>query len=160
MSCELEGSVYMSDGSEVSYDGLPSTAFRVLMDKLPNTVFFIQKLSIPGVSIAPITYNTRVLDIDQIGEKPTYLPLVLTFLIDKDLKNFKEIYDWMMRIVVGQNQKDEEGDLILIINDRKTIRFTDCWPFDLTGMEFAANATQMEYLTASVSLHYDWFEFI
>jgi hypothetical protein len=100
------------------------------------------------------------LDIDEIGEKPIYEQFSITFLIDKNLKNYREIYDWIMKIVVGQNHRDETCDAMLIINNKQTVRFTECWPASISGMQFAANATQMEYLTATVVFNYDWYEFL
>ena len=161
MSCETEvGSILHRDGSEVSYDGLPVTEFKVIFSKLPQTVFFLQKISIPDVSITPITQYTSQLDIDQIGEKMQFQPITLTFLIDSKLRNYREIFDWMKRITVNQSQKDEESDLILIINRLQKIRFVDCWPTQLSGMEFSVVDTDTQYLTATVTLHSDWFEFM
>ncbi len=162
MSCDENavGEILMPDGSELSYDGLASIDFRVLFPKIPNTVFFLQSFNIPGISINKIVRPTPFLDIDEIGEKPIYEPFSITFLVDKNVKNYREIYDWIMRIVTGPNHRDETCDAMLIINNKQTVRFAECWPASISGMQFAANATNMEYLTATVVFNYDWYEFI
>jgi hypothetical protein len=152
------GEIYMNDGSEVSYDGVTSTAFHVMCTKIPNTVFFLQKFTLPGLSIGSVSYATRVLDINEIGEKISYSPLTIEFLIDSKFKNYKEIVDWMNNITVGNRQKDEVSDLILTINNKRRIKFIDAWPISISGMQFAANAINTEYLTATLTLNYDWYE--
>ena len=161
MSCDNEtGSVLMPDGSALSYDGLPSIKFNCVFPKIPNTVFFLQGWNVPGVSVGVINRATPYLDIDEIGEKMQYTPFTIDFLIDRSMKNYKEIHDWMKRITVNGSQQDEVSDAIVIVNGTRLFRFVDCWPVELGSIKFQANATQMEYLTCSVTFQYDYHEFL
>ena len=161
MSCDdLTGIALMADGSEASFDGLASIRFKCKFDRIPNTIFFLQEWDIPGISMEPIVQPTPLLDLDQIGEKITYEPFTLTFLVDANMKNYKEIHDWMKLNSVGDHHQDVHSDAIIIINDSKTMRFVDCWPIRLGGLKFRTNATEMEYITCTVTFHYDWYDFI
>jgi hypothetical protein len=160
MPCDNEtGSVFMADGSEVSYDGLPSISFQCSFSKLPNTMFFLQRWNVPGVSVGKVTRPTPFLDIDEIGEKMIFEQFTIEFLIDKQLKNYKEIFDWMKRITVNASQRDEVGDASIIIAGSKMVRFIDVWPASLSGMEFSTNATNVDYLKCTATFNYDWYEF-
>ena len=161
MSCaDIEGTAMMADGSAVSYDGLPNNKFQCRFDKIPNVIFFLQEWNIPGVSVDAIMRHTPVLDIDEIGEKVTFSPFTLEFLVDSKLKNYKEVLDWMRRITVNKRQQDEVSDAVVIVNGSETIRFIDCWPTSVGDLTFKTNNTEIEYLTCTVRMQYDWHEFI
>lgn len=161
MSCvEQDGVAMMPDGSPVSYDGLPVTKFQCQFSKIPHVIFFLQSWNVPGVTIEAITRPTPVLDIDEIGEKVVYTPFEIEFLVDSQMKNYREIFDWMKKITVSPNQKDEVYDAIVIVNGKETIRFVDCWPIFIGDLQFKTNAEEVEYLTCIVRMQYDWHEFL
>jgi hypothetical protein len=161
MTCEVQdGTAMMPDGSPVSYDGLPSVKFQCKFDKIPNTIFFLQGWTVPGISIPSIDRPTPMLDLNEIGEKVDYQPFTIEFLVDAKMKNFKEIFAWMKRITSNPNQRDEVSDAMVIVNGTETIRFVDCWPISIGALEFKTNAEDMEYLTCTVQINYDWYEFL
>lgn len=164
MTCltDVSGELLMPDGSSVSYDGLPANQFRCLFPKVPNTVFFLQSWEVPGVSIIQVDRETPYLLFDEIGEKMNYTPFTIRFLIDKNMKNYKEIHDWMKRISVSQTQKDETSDAFIFTGDNKIIRFIDCWPSDLSSIEFITNVEvgNIQYLTASCTFAFDYYEYL
>ncbi len=150
----------MADGSPVSYDGLPDTKFQCSFQKLPNTIFFLQGWSVPGIEIDTLDRPTPYLDINEIGSKINYSPFTIDFLVDSRMKNFKEIYNWMKRITVSNNQKDEVCDAVIIVNGTETIRFVDCWPLSIGDLQFKTNSEDVNYLACQVRIQYDWYEFL
>jgi hypothetical protein len=143
--------------------------FRLLIDKIPTTEYYIKKCNIPGVQFTEIAQGAGVgLDAYFPGDKVTFENLSVDFLVDEDLGNFKEVYDWMNAIVpikdpsdyasyVGSKQTTtgtsaslggtdkEMSDITLITTTNKNIpnkyfRFHDCFPISLSGLEFESGA--------------------
>ena len=69
--------------------------FRFKMTKLPNVEFFVQTANIPGISLGSTTFETPLKSIAGIGDKVSYQSLDVSFLVDENLNNYKEIHDWI-----------------------------------------------------------------
>ena len=96
------------------------------------------------------------------------------FAIDEDMKNYTEVYDWMLRNTTnpGKNLKGipskeqcEKHDMILSVmsshnNVNKQFRFKDAFPTGLSGVEFNSQTTDVEFLQADVTFRYTEFEII
>ena len=161
MTCEtLQGYVVMSDGSEVSYDALPNSMFRVIFPQVPWLIMFLQGFSMPGVDVKEVPTATPYVDMNEIGEKLIYTPFTVTFLIDKNLKNYREVHDWMKRMTVAGTKVGETADPVLVIGGKEMIRFCGAWPTFLGGMEFRTDVQDVQYMTATAQFNYDYFEFM
>ena len=79
--------------------------FRFKMTKLPNVEFFVQTANIPGISLGSTTLETPLKDIAGVGDKVTYQSLDVTFLVDENLNNYKEIHDWITGLGFPQDHK-------------------------------------------------------
>lgn len=163
MTCEVfDGTIQMPDGSVVSYDGLPVNQFNVQFSKIPNTIFFLQSWNVPSITLGQTERATPELIINEIGERIDYSPFQIEFLIDKNMKNYKEIFDWMKRISASPNQADEVGDATIFVGSSRIIRFVDCWPSILGGVEFRTNVEtgDIKYMTNTCTFAYDYYEFL
>jgi len=69
--------------------------FTLNFSRLPNTQFFCQSVSVPGISLSEIPQNTPFVDLYLPGEKAIYDLLNVTFYIDEELQAWKEIHDWI-----------------------------------------------------------------
>ena len=100
------------------------------------------------------------------ADKITYSPLEVSFLIDEDLTNYKEIYDWIKsNVETDQPITNHVRDLTLTImssanNVAKHIRFIDAQPTSLSSLPFEITTVDAEYLTAVVSFQYSYYEFV
>ena len=75
--------------------------FRLLIDKVPNVEFFVKTVNIPGVQFTETVAPAGIgLDAFFPGDKVSFDTLSIGFLVDEDLGNFKEIFDWMDSISV------------------------------------------------------------
>ncbi len=160
MTFDVTGSVYRPDGTPVSYDGLQNTKFNLIFQKASNSVIFLQAFEIPGVSVNEVDVPTPFVNMNEIGEKLNFGQFNITFLIDSEFKNYKEIFDWMKRMTVAGSAIGDTDDVVIIINDKQSIRFYGCWPMSMSNVSFITNATDVEYLTCSVVMNFDYFEFI
>ena len=77
--------------------------FRFKCTKLPLVEFFVQSASIPGVSLGTAQQNTPLIDVPLPGDKVTFNSLDISFLVDENLNNFKEIHDWILGLGFPDN---------------------------------------------------------
>lgn len=72
------------------------TQFRFQITKLPKVEYFCTAANIPGVNLSEIKQMTPLADIPVPGEKITFGDLEVTFMVDENLENFREIHGWLM----------------------------------------------------------------
>ena len=77
--------------------------FRFKCTKLPEVEFTCQTANIPGISLGSATQPTPLVDVPIPGDKLTYQSLDISFLVDENLNNYKEIHDWLIGIGFPQN---------------------------------------------------------
>jgi len=134
------------------------------------------------------------------GDKLDYDTLNISFLVDENLENYREIHGWMTGLgfpkdysqyrtlqsagtdryptttnetysseigVTSKNTPDDGGlysDATLFVLTSKNnanieIRFRDIYPISLSGLDYNQQATDVDYLTASVTFQYKIYEF-
>ena len=71
------------------------TQFKFSMIKLPKVEYFCTKVELPGISLGESTQETRFKDIPIPGDKLTYEDLTMSFMVDENLENYREIHGWM-----------------------------------------------------------------
>jgi hypothetical protein len=77
--------------------------FRFKCTKLPKVEFFCQTANIPGIGLGEASIETSLKDIPIPGDKVTYQDLAISFLVDENLENYKEIHDWIIGLGAPQN---------------------------------------------------------
>ncbi|MEK9696350.1 MAG: hypothetical protein VW270_11325, partial [Candidatus Poseidoniales archaeon] len=112
------------------------------------------------------------------GDKLVFGTLNLSFRVDEDMKNFREISDWLIGLGYPDNftqsaslrngngllpQGDVYSDGTLIITTSNfqpniEIQFIDMYPVSLTSLTFDINNSDVEYLQASVNFAYRKYE--
>ena len=74
------------------------TKFRFSISKLPKVEYFCTAANIPGISLGSAEQPTPLKDIPIPGDKLSYDNLEITFLIDENLENYREIHGWLTGI--------------------------------------------------------------
>ena len=69
--------------------------FRFKMAKLPKVEFFVQTANIPGISLGTATVPTPLYDYPVPGDTIQYQSFDMSFLVDENLSNYKELHDWI-----------------------------------------------------------------
>jgi hypothetical protein len=104
------------------------------------------------------------------GTKLTFGNLQVTFKVDENMLNYLEIYSWLRDVgfpdnfaqysnIEGQQMTSGNGvfsDFTLIVlssamNPNMEITFFDCFPVDLSELEFDSTLSDVDYLTATVT---------
>ena len=168
--------------------------------KLPKVEYFCTQVNLPGITLGgSLEQKTPLKDIPIPGDKLTYDPLSMTFLVDENLENFQEIHGWLVGLgfprdysefrnllstgddrfpTKTQSVSTEIGkvkygspnvggiysDATLTIltsknNPQLEVRFRDVYPTALTGLTYSQQATDVDYLTATVSFNYSIYDF-
>ena len=93
------------DRTPSKFDYASPIQFRFKMTKLPNVEFFIQSANIPAITLGETSIETPLKDIPIPGDKVSYSSLDVSFLVDENLNNYKEIHDWITGIGFPQDHK-------------------------------------------------------
>ena len=112
-------------------------SFQTNFLRMPMVDYFCQRVSIPGITSSSIVQATPFADVPIEGDHLVFEDLSLDFIVDEDLKNYIEIFDWLKAIGFpdnfGQyNSQEEElkSDVNIVIHTNKsnpnyTINFKD-----------------------------------
>ena len=94
------------------------TQFKFSILKLPKVEYFCTAVNIPGITLggSPVQ-ATPLKDIPLPGDKLTYEPLSMTFLVDENLENFQEIHGWLVGLGFPRDYS-EFKNLVSSGNDR------------------------------------------
>jgi len=72
------------------------TQFKFSILKLPKVEYFCTSVNIPGIELSGTSQGTMLKDIPLPGNKLTYEPLQMRFIVDENLENFQEIHGWLV----------------------------------------------------------------
>ena len=91
--------------------------FRFKMTKIPKVEFFVQTANIPGISLGTATAVTPLYDYPIPGDKINFQTLDISFLVDENLNNYKELHDWISGLGFPSNHQ-QFADLQATAADR------------------------------------------
>jgi len=133
---------------------LADVQFKFDVAALPNTSFFIQTVNLPGVTLeAAVMTTPQLQNFSRHTGIITYEPLSVTFMIDEYLKNWQEIFEWM----IGNEGKYTTAVLTILsssMNPTMEIHFKDIFPTSLSAISFDSTTTDPVYQTGTVSFNY------
>ena len=156
--------------------------FQLNFSRLPNTQFFCQSLSVPGISMSEVPQNTPFVDLYIPGEKAIYDLLNVTFFVDEELTAWREVHDWIRAMtfphdfeeyknldrlnrVAGfkKNNKPQYSDatVTLLSSNNKpyyAFKFYDCFPTTLSTFIMNAADGPDTQLTADATFRYSWYD--
>ena len=94
------------------------TQFKFNILKLPKVEYFCTRVNVPGITLGGnITQQTPFKDIPLPGDKLTYEPLTMSFLVDENLENFQEIHGWLIGLGFPRDYSEFQN-LVASGNDR------------------------------------------
>jgi|TARA_B100001093_G_C26742503_1_gene977323 hypothetical protein len=161
---------------EIINNYLSPASFTISIDRMPNVEFFTQSISLPGVSGSPVEFATPLRTMYQPQDQLNYDDITLSFIVDEQMNNYKEILNWMEGLGSPETSKQYAdykknnaqigitSDLsVIITNSHKNpnIKFTfkEAFPVSLGGIELNVNTQDIAYATCDVTLRYESFIF-
>ena len=163
------------------------TQFRFSILKIPNTEYFIQEVNLPGIAFSgDAVLNTRFTSLNMMGDTVNYEPLEISFSVQENLSNWREIHDWMVGIGFPENTAQFaeaisdakatrtsvssrtanvstlQSDATLMIMTNKNnptvkVSFKNVYPTSLSGVSFDTKDTDAQNLTATMTMNYDYY---
>ena len=161
--------------------------FDLLIQKLPKTRYFCTGVNIPSINFSEALMDTKLAIQSALpGDKITFDPLTVKFVVDEDMKNYQEIFNWIMALGPGSDTDDFRtlvgstksttgfdnrtgdyaemySDATLIVNTSSNnanieFQFIYCFPTSLGAIEFATDAVEVEYAISDLTLRYTYFK--
>ena len=160
--------------------------FDLQINKLPKTKYFCTGVTLPGVNFSEALHATTLAINSYLpGDKIEFDHLTVKFVVDEDMKNYQEIFNWIMALGPG-NDTDDFMDLVdstkkstgafsgasfenmysdatIIVNTSSNnanieFQFEDTFPTSLGAIEFASDASEVTYATCDLTLRYTQFK--
>jgi hypothetical protein len=158
---------------------LSPLGFKFTLNRAPKVAFFGNSANIPSMTLGVAVQTTYLKDIDTPGDKIVFEDFSLRFLVDENLENYMEIYNWIRGLgypeslqeiydfqtsnpVFQQPDKSQmnlysDGTLQVLTskeNPNFKITFKDMWPYSLSTLQFDATSEDIQYFTADVTFKY------
>jgi hypothetical protein len=153
---------------------LSPLGFVFNLKKTPATNFFVTRASLPGLNLAFAEIPTPFVKMPVPGEKIQFNDLSITFKVDEDMRNWNEIFEWMVALgfpksfdqykEIRQKQLGEGiySDATLLIlnssmNPNMEFQFVNLFPYMLSDLDFSTQGADVEYIEATVQFRYEYF---
>lgn len=158
---------------------LSPTGFRFILNKTPNTNYFVYSAPLPTLSLGEYDEETPLVRLPYPGDKLRYEPLSLRFRVDEDLTNYLEIHQWLESLGYPEDIRNQsayrtavntsyansnvysDGTLLVMSshqNPNIQITFQDLFPISLSELTFDASLADIEYLEATATFRYRQFK--
>ena len=93
------------------FDYATNTQWRVSFNRIPKVDWFCTSANVPGITLGEAQYATPMLDIGITGDKLTFESLNITFIVDEELQNYRELWDWLIGIGFPKNHSQWNTEL-------------------------------------------------
>jgi len=164
---------------------LSPTGFKFKLHKAPKVDFYSNMANIPSIRLGSAMLSRYGKNIDIPGDKMSFEDFNLRFLVDENMENYMEIWNWMTGLGFPyslEQYKDfkqessldfpdaknlfyESSDATLQIlnsnfNVSSQVIFTGMYPEYLSSLEFDATAEDIQYFTAQVNFKYTYYKIV
>jgi len=163
---------------------LSPVGFQFTLQKKPKIDFFCNSANIPGINLGVAMQPTPLKAIPVPGETLTYDDLTLNFMVDEDMENYLEVWNWLNQFGFprdfGQYQQllneDENNtgkqtaisgmsDATLLIYNSNyipnlKIEYKDLFPVSLSSIQFDTTSDDINYASAQVVFKYTIYDTI
>ena len=164
-----------------AFDYAQNSQFKVTLGIFPLTEYFTTSVNIPGVGLGVAPMATPFIERPTVGDTMTFEDFTMTFMVDEGLKNYQEIFEWMVNIGfpkshaqykaktrVDELKRGGEMELyseitltILTSKNNPALRCNihDAFPTSLSGLTYTTQDADTVYLTADVTFSYSCYDF-
>ena len=132
---------------------LADVQFKFDIAALPETSFFVQTATLPGITLSPMEIGLpQRQGFARSTGTISYEELSITLLVDEYLKNWMEIYNWMTGDITYTS-----GVLTILsssMNPTMEAHFKQLFPTSLSELAFDSTTADPTYHQATVSFKY------
>tara|TARA_B100001179_G_scaffold210224_1_gene176697 strand:- start:414 stop:944 length:531 start_codon:yes stop_codon:yes gene_type:complete len=163
----------LTDSQPTNLNQLNVVSFDISFSRLPGVQYFCQRISLPTVVLGETNEPSPFLNVPLEGDTLTFEAMSLSFIVDEDLLNYREIYDWMTALGFPREygqfaalQEQSTGstltkysDLTIVLHTNKSnpnykIKFTDCFPTSLSSIQFDSTPTGMDPIVVDATFNF------
>ena len=127
------------------------TQFKFSIIKLPKVEYFCTAVNVPGITLGgALSQATPLKDVPIPGDKLTYEPLQMTFLVDENLENFQEIHGWLVGLGFPRDYSEFQN-LVSSGNDRFPAK-TTATSTEIGKVKYGAANTGNTYSDATLTV--------
>jgi hypothetical protein len=165
------------DRTPINLNYLSRSNFKFMLKRAPNVDFFIQEVQLPSITLPPVDKHNPYGKVPFVGDQIEYEQLSLTFKVDEDLRNYREIFDWIVALADPTNPaaygtlaaaKPGSGDglvsdiVVHLLTNQFTsnygFTFVDAWPIYISGLLLNSTDDRSKYLDATVIFRYSYYQ--
>lgn len=163
----------LSESQPTNLNQLNVVSFDIAFSRLPAVQYFCQRISLPTVVLGETHEASPFMNTALEGDTITYEAMSLSFIVDEDLQNYIEIYNWMTALGFpreyaqfaaletessgSENTKYSDLDIILHTNKSNPnykINFTDVFPTSLSSIQFDSTPTGMDPIVIDATFNF------
>ena len=156
--------------------------FKLVLDRLPNVVFFVKSATIPGISAGSTDRPTPFKTLHEPGDKLQYDDLTVSIICDENMEAFREVSDWLVALTYpdsftqyaelgarpvgsGGSVPNANGDgvksdgSLIILNSNKnanvTVKFKDMFPTNVGSINLDTSGTDVTPPVFDITFKYN-----
>lgn len=146
--------------------------YKMVLHKTPHLVYFCQSVNLPGIQSTPISQPSPfATDIKRTSGKVEHDNLIVKFIVNEDMSNWMEIYNWYEEItpldsfkqqITPRNEQTRYSDVSIIVMNSKSnglLHFTyvNAFPIKLAGLELDSTVSDINPAVSEVTFAYTGF---
>lgn len=154
----------------MSVNYLTSTRATLFIGKDEDAVAYsCTEFNLPGISIGSIEVPTRFNPGKELDDRVSFEDLEVTFIVDEDLTNWKNIFDWMVSqgMPVGHHQyrkekRKQDGSVQFYTSHNNiyaSAKLYELMPVFLSGIVFTEGESETVVKTATARFTILYYEF-
>ena len=141
----------------------------------------------PGITLGTAVQANPYKDLDVPGDKLVYDDFRVSFVVDEEMENYKQIYKWMIGLGYPNSQRDftdmkledvyhpeigekdnpyaefSDGTLQILnsnLRPQSYVKIESMFPVSLSTLDFDASNTDINYFQAQVVFKYQIFQLL
>ena len=91
-------------------NNLYQDSFKLIIHRAPHVTYFAESVLFPDVNVGAAEQPTTFATIQRPGDHMTFGEVNITFHLDEDLENWREIFEWMKLIGMPSAPLPEPAD--------------------------------------------------
>lgn len=164
---------------------LKPNSFKFVFTRLPTVEYYCQSASIPKMTLGAAMQPTPFVNVKHAGDKMEYEQLDITFMVDENMTNFLELYNWMVGLgfpkshdqfanlavqnsrfattkMLEVSQYSDASMFILDSNNKPVVevRFKNCFPQSIEALPFDIRIPTVDYFTGIATIAYEMYEIV
>lgn len=164
-------------------DYLKPNGFKFQIHNLPNVSYFCQAANIPAIQLGAPTMPTPLSDLPVPGDKLSYGDLVIRFLVQENMANYTELYNWLIGLGFPNDRQEyknwnesqryrfpaiadkrigalgnfSDADFFILDSDNNPnvkITYYDVFPVSLEALDFDISTGRADFLVGIAAFKY------